>query len=181
LEEWGEDDETVAKLLRTVQEFRHYIEVNRNAMPNYGDRYPSPAAMQHAVVIDVWKGIKRTKGTAEEGKKPFLTADLRSVMQQLAADLLGLARFERFCWSASLADSGAPNWPHLRSKISAPRPNIAIRLGRSKTDQEGQGTGVPLPYGSDQLTCPVRVLRTWLEEAGIAQDRCFAASISLDL
>ena len=39
LEDWEEDDETVAKLLRSVQEFGHYIEVNQNAIPNYGDRY----------------------------------------------------------------------------------------------------------------------------------------------
>ena len=39
LEEWGQDSETAAKLLAAVQEFGHYIEVNRNAIPNYGDRY----------------------------------------------------------------------------------------------------------------------------------------------
>jgi len=39
LEDWEEDDEAAAKLLRTVREFGHYIEVNQNAIPNYGDRY----------------------------------------------------------------------------------------------------------------------------------------------
>jgi hypothetical protein len=39
LEEWEEDSESAAKLLAAVQEFGHYIEVNRNAIPNYGDRY----------------------------------------------------------------------------------------------------------------------------------------------
>lgn len=38
LEDW-EDDKVTAKLLRTVQEFRHYIEANQNSIPNYGDRY----------------------------------------------------------------------------------------------------------------------------------------------
>ena len=39
LEEWEEDSEAAAKLLAAVQEFNHYIKVNRNAIPNYGDRY----------------------------------------------------------------------------------------------------------------------------------------------
>jgi hypothetical protein len=39
LEEWEKQSETAAKLLAAVREFGHYIEVNRNAIPNYGDRY----------------------------------------------------------------------------------------------------------------------------------------------
>jgi hypothetical protein len=39
LEEWEADSEVAAKLLAAVREFCHYIEVNRNAIPNYGDRY----------------------------------------------------------------------------------------------------------------------------------------------
>jgi hypothetical protein len=39
LEDWEEDSESAAKLLAAVQEFGHYIRVNRNALPNYGDRY----------------------------------------------------------------------------------------------------------------------------------------------
>jgi hypothetical protein len=38
LEDW-EDDSAAAKLLAAAQEFGHYIEVNQNAIPNYGDRY----------------------------------------------------------------------------------------------------------------------------------------------
>jgi len=39
LEDWDEDSDTAAKLLAAVQKFGHYIEVNQNAIPNYGDRY----------------------------------------------------------------------------------------------------------------------------------------------
>jgi hypothetical protein len=35
----GEHDEAAAKLLRAIQEFGHFIEVNQHAIPNYGDRY----------------------------------------------------------------------------------------------------------------------------------------------
>jgi hypothetical protein len=39
LEDWEEESATAAKLLAAVQEFGHYIEVNQNAIPNYGERY----------------------------------------------------------------------------------------------------------------------------------------------
>jgi hypothetical protein len=38
---------------------------------------------------------------------------------------------------------------------------VAI-LRRSKTDHEGEGRMVELPYGSNPDTCPVRALRAWL-------------------
>ena len=129
--------------------------------------------MQHAVVSEVWKGIKRTKGTAQEGKKPFLTADLRSVMAQLPADLLGLRDrallLVGFAGGFRRSELAALTVEDLRDTPEG----IAIRLGRSKTDQEGQGRRVALPYGSDPLTCPVRVLRRWLEEARIVSGPLF--------
>ena len=52
--------------------------------------FPSPAAMQHAHVSEVWKGIQRTKGTAQEGKRPLLTADLRRMLEELPESLQGM-------------------------------------------------------------------------------------------
>ena len=52
---------------------------------------------------------------------------------------------------------------------------LIVRLGRSKTDQEGQGRPVALPYGSDPETCPVRALRSWLDKAGITAGPVFRA------
>src|SRR5205807_4247702 len=39
---------------------------------------------------------------------------------------------------------------------------------RSKTDQEGEGRKVGLPYGSRLETCPVRALQTWLDASPVA-------------
>jgi hypothetical protein len=48
-----------------------------------------------------------------------------------------------------------------------------VQIRRSKTDQEGRGTSVGLPFGSDPNTCPVRTLRAWLEAAGISDGPIF--------
>ena len=48
-----------------------------------------------------------------------------------------------------------------------------IQLVKSKTDQEGAGEEVEIPYGANLETCPVRNLRTWLEAAGITEGPLF--------
>jgi integrase len=45
--------------------------------------------------------------------------------------------------------------------------------GRSKTDQEGAGRQVGIPYGSNVETCPVRALRAWLDAARITTGPLF--------
>jgi site-specific recombinase XerD len=136
---------------------------------------PSPATMQNAIVSEVWKGIKRTKGTAQHGKKPFLTPDLRRIIAGLPADLRG--QRDRTLLLAGFAGG------FRRSELAALRvedlettpDGLIVRLGRSKTDQEGQGRPVALPYGSDPRTCPVRAILAWLEQAGITAGPLFRA------
>jgi integrase len=50
---------------------------------------------------------------------------------------------------------------------------LVVTIRRSKTDQEGEGASVGLPYGSDPATCPVRALRSWLDAAGITAGAIF--------
>ena len=136
---------------------------------------PSPATMQNAIVSEVWKGIKRKKGTAQHGKKPLLTPDLRRIIADLPADLRG--QRDRALLLAGFAGG------FRRSELAALRvadlettpDGLIVRLGRSKTDQEGQGRPVALPYGSDPRTCPVRAIRVWLEQAGITDGPLFRA------
>jgi integrase len=48
-----------------------------------------------------------------------------------------------------------------------------VTIRRSKTDQEGAGATIGLPYGSDPATCPVRAYRAWLEAASITGGAIF--------
>jgi integrase len=50
---------------------------------------------------------------------------------------------------------------------------LTIMLRRSKTDQEGVGRKVGIPYGSNPETCPVRNLQTWIEQAGMTSGPVF--------
>jgi integrase len=40
---------------------------------------------------------------------------------------------------------------------------VGMTLRRSKTDQEGQGRKLGIPFVSNPDTCPVRSLKTWIE------------------
>jgi integrase len=46
-------------------------------------------------------------------------------------------------------------------------------LRQSKTDQEGTGRKIGIPYGSNPETCPVRVLQAWTEEASLTSGPLF--------
>jgi site-specific recombinase XerD len=161
-----------AATLKTSSLARRLTTINR---AHQAAGQPSPATMQNAVVSEVWKGIKRTKGIAQHGKKPLLTPDLRRMIAELPQDLRGLR--DRAMLLAGFAGG------FRRSELAALRvenvettpDGLIIRLGRSKTDQEGQGRPVALPYGSDRETCPVRALRAWLEQAGITSGPLFRA------
>jgi site-specific recombinase XerD len=136
---------------------------------------PSPATMQNAIVSEVWKGIKRRKGTSQKGKKPFLTSDLRRVIAELPPDLQGLR--DRALLLVGFAGG------FRRSELAALRvedleatpDGLIVRLGKSKTDQEGQGRKVALPFGSDPQTCPVRTLDAWRHQGGITSGPVFRA------
>jgi integrase len=135
--------------------------------------HESPASMKHAAVSEVWKGIKRTHGTAQTCKAAVLTKDLRAMLQALPVGLLGVR--DRALLLIGFAGA------FRRSELVALTvedcefiaDGMAIMLRRSKTDQEGEGRKIGIPYGSNLDTCPVRSLRTWLEASAIATGPLF--------
>jgi hypothetical protein len=71
---------------------------------------------------------------------------------------------------------GAPVAGRPPEDIAVEKDGLVVSIWRSKTDQEGQGRKVALPYGSNPETCPVRAYQQWLEgraetRGGIPADR----------
>src|ERR1035438_8115657 len=50
---------------------------------------------------------------------------------------------------------------------------VGLTIRRSKTDREGAGATVAVPFGEEEATCPVRALRRWLEATAIGEGRGF--------
>jgi hypothetical protein len=53
---------------------------------------------------------------------------------------------------------------------------LTVTLRRSKTDQDGAGRKVGIPYGSNPETCPVRNVQAWIEQALITTGALFRAT-----
>lgn len=126
-----------------------------------------------AVVSNTWKGIRRTFGVAQVGKAPARTAEIRAMVATLDEDLLG--RRDRALLLVGFAAA------MRRSELVAldvddvdeRDDGLVITIRRSKTDQEGQGEQLGVPYGSNPATCPVRALRAWLAAASIDEGPIF--------
>ena len=48
-----------------------------------------------------------------------------------------------------------------------------VTVRRSKTDRQGQGQVKAIIYGQDEATCPVRLMREWLDASGITDGPIF--------
>jgi integrase len=57
--------------------------------------------------------------------------------------------------------------------VSEGADGLAVRLTRSKTDQEGAGRTLGIPYGSNPVTCSVRAWQAWLEVSSITEGAAF--------
>ena len=135
--------------------------------------YESPCAMRHAIVSETWKGIRRAHGVAQNAKAPVLVRDLRAMLDELPGGLIGLR--DRALLLVGFA--GAFRRSELVcldvEDLAFTSDGLVVTMRRSKTDQEGAGRKVGVPYGSRPDTCPVRALRAWLEASGIAAGPVF--------
>jgi integrase len=57
--------------------------------------------------------------------------------------------------------------------VAITRDGLVVTIRRSKTDQDGEGRKVGLPFGSNPATCPVRCFQDWMEASGIAEGPLF--------
>ena len=119
------------------------------------------------------KGIRRSIGTAREGKAPLLTSDIRRIVACCPKTLGGLRDqaliLVGFAGDIRRSELAAIDYANL----TFTQDGLIIDLRRSKTDQEAAGRKVGIPFGKEASTCPVRALRQWLAESGITAGPVF--------
>ena len=130
-----------------------------------------------SLVSQALRGIRRKKGTYQQGKTPILLEDLEDIFQEM--DALGLPEIQLLRDKAILLIGfmGA----FRRSEISAltvedltfsPQ-GLEIFVRSSKADQEGQGAVVAIPYIENAEFCAVRAVKSWLRYTGIQSGPIF--------
>ncbi|HEY2475890.1 MAG TPA: site-specific integrase [Candidatus Cybelea sp.] len=132
----------------------------------------SPLA--HDMVRRIVRGIARTKG-ASQGRKSAVTLDhLRAMLLEIRG---GDVKAKRDRAVVLLGFAAALR----RSEIAALRVEdlrfekrgLIVTIRRSKTDQEGNGAELAIPYVANGTLCAARAVKAWLAASGITTGPLF--------
>jgi integrase len=155
------DTLSVATLVRRIASISKTHEAR--ALPN-----PTRSELVRATM----RGIRRAHGSAQREAKPLLRDDLLLVLDTMDVGLkatrdraLLLIGFAGALRRSELVGLDLGDIEHVRQ-------GIVLRLSRSKTDQDGQGRKIGIPYGRTRW-CPVTALDAWLTASGIGVGAIF--------
>lgn len=124
-------------------------------------------------VVEVNKGIRRTLGTAQRRARPLVLADLKKTINATRPTMLG--RRDRALllvgWAAAMRRSEivALDLDHIDFVAEG----MIVNITRSKTDQEGEGYKIGIPFAQDDKCCPVKILKHWIDLAEITEGPLF--------
>ena len=132
---------------------------------------------KHPSIIENIMGIKRRKGSIQNGKKPLLINSLKQIINVIDKEndeeikkfrdrsiiLIGFSGGFRRNEIVSL------NYDDLEFVTEG----LKINLRKSKTDQFGEGMVKGLPYFDNSQYCPVLSLKKWIEVSKIVTGALF--------
>ena len=122
----------------------------------------------------VWRGIRRTLGVAPRSQKsPTTTEVVRAMLGELPDSLIGIRDRALILFAFSSAMRRSEIVDADVNSIRFVTRGVEVTVKRSKTDQEGIGHIVAIPYGNQEKTCPVRALQSWIEIAQIQEGPLF--------
>jgi len=120
------------------------------------------------------RGIRRVHGRPPRQAAPLLTEHVIAMVEGLGESLKGL----RDRALILIGFAGAFRRSELVAldcnDIEYQPAGIVITLRRSKTDQEGLGRGIAIPYARGEV-CPVKALDVWMRAAQISEGPIFRA------
>lgn len=126
-------------------------------------------------VREVEKGIRRERGIAQNKAKPLLLEQLEIVLSRIPSDFIGIRDkaiiLIGFLGAFRRSEIVSIDLEHIEEVPQG----IVITLPRSKTDQEGEGRLIPIPWVHDTSLCAVTALRKWLDVAQIRTGPVFRA------
>lgn len=130
---------------------------------------------RHELVRKVLRGIRRTLGVAPKNKRALVASDVRAMLAATASGPKGT----RDRALLSLAFAGALRRSEVValnvSDLEFTTNGVLICIRHSKTDQEGAGVIVAVPYGTSPETCPIQLVRAWIGAARMTGGPLFRA------
>jgi integrase len=124
------------------------------------------------IVRAVIRGIARTHGSAKRQMIPTLKADIITIINQMGDQLVDKrdATIILIGFAAALRRSEicALQVEH----VSLVNDGLLITIPHSKTDQEGEGHKIAIPYARGRL-CPVKAYQEWISASEIENGPVF--------
>ena len=122
---------------------------------------------KHPSIIENLMGIKRRKGTNQEGKKPILISHLKAIINVIDQVDKTESKKLRDRTIILIGFSGGFRRNEIVSlnfeDLDFVPEGVKIHIRRSKTDQFGEGSIKALPYFDSSEYCPVISLKKWIK------------------
>ena len=135
---------------------------------------------KHPIIVENLMGIKRKFGINQKGKKPLLINDLKliiNVLDNIKGNINKRLRDKAILligFSGGFRRSELVNIDY--EDLEFVNEGVKIFIKRSKTDQSGEGSIKAIPYFDNEIYCPVKTLKNWLNEEKIKTGKIFNVS-----
>ena len=131
---------------------------------------------KHPAIIENIMGIKRRKGSIQNGKKPLLINYLKEIINVIDDKNEEITKFR----DRSIILMGFAGGFRRNEIVSLDYDDLdfvteglKINLRRSKTDQFGEGFVKGLPYFDNPIYCPIISIKKWLSISKISSGPLF--------
>ena len=132
---------------------------------------------KHPSIIENIMGIKRRKGSKQNGKKPILISSLKIIINVIDQKIKEEIKKLRDRSIILIGFSGGFRRNEIVSldyeDLDFVSEGLKINLRRSKTDQFGEGLVKALPYFDNSQYCPVNSLQKWIQISKITSGPLF--------
>ena len=132
---------------------------------------------KHPLIVENLMGIKRRKGTIQNGKKPLLINNLKKIINVIDDQKKEKVKIFRDRTIILIGFSGGFRRNEIVSldsdDLDFVEEGLKINIKRSKTDQFGAGSTKGLPYFENSQYCPVVSIQKWIEISKINSGALF--------
>ena len=132
---------------------------------------------KHPLILENLMGIKRRKGSIQNGKKPLLINNLKRLIDAIDHQKKEQIKIFRDRTIILIGFSGGFRRNEIVSldydDLDFVEEGLKINVKRSKTDQFGEGSIKGLPYFDNSQYCPVLSIKKWIEISKINSGALF--------
>ena len=132
---------------------------------------------KHPLILENLMGIKRRKGSIQNGKKPLLINNLKRLIDAIDQQKKEQIKIFRDRTIILIGFSGGFRRNEIVSldydDLDFVEEGLKINVKRSKTDQFGEGSTKGLPYFDNSQYCPVLSIKKWIEISKINSGALF--------